>query len=53
MTDKEMEVLLALFQTNLAVVQVKDYLAQSVAGQVLVEKAIKNLDHILTKLEVK
>jgi len=53
MTDKELEELLTMFQTNLAIVQANDDLNHSTAGQELVEKAIKNLDGVLTKLEVK
>ena len=51
MTDKEMEVLLTRFQTNLAVVEANDDLRHSPNGQDLVEMAIKNLDAILTQLE--
>ena len=50
MTDKELEELLTRFQTNLAIVQANDDLNHSSAGQDLVEKAIENLDGILTKL---
>ena len=50
MTDKELEVLLTMFQTNLAIVQLDDTLSRSDKGQKLVEKAIKNLDSVLTKL---
>jgi len=53
MTDKELEELLTRFQTNLAVVKANDDLQHSSKGQDLVEKAIENLDSILTKLEVK
>ena len=53
MTDKEMEVLLTKFQTNLAVVGAYEALCPWDKGRALVEKAIKNLDDILTKFEVK
>ena len=53
MTDKELEELLTLFQTNLAVVQASEALIHFATGEGLVNKAIKNLDGILTKLEVK
>ena len=51
MTDKEMEVLLTRFQTNLAIVEANDDLQHSTKGQELVEMAITNLDAILTQLE--
>ena len=53
MKDKELEKLITMFQTNLAVVQANDSLGPFAAGKDLVQKAIKNLDSILTKLEVK
>ena len=53
MTDKEMKKLLTRFQTNLAVVQANDDLQHSSKGQDLVEKAVENLDSILTKLDGK
>ena len=53
MTDKELEVLLTRFQTNLAVVKANDDLQHSSKGQDLVEKAIKNLDGVLTELDGK
>ena len=51
MTDKELEELLTRFQTNLAVVKANNDLQHSSKGQDLVEKAIENLDGVLTKLE--
>ena len=53
MTDKELEELLTMFQTNLAIVQVSETLIHFAVGESLVDKAIKNLDSILTKLDVK
>ena len=53
MTDKEMEVLLTRFQTNMAVVEAYEVLCPWDKGRVLVEKAIKNLDGVLTKLDGK
>ena len=53
MTDKEMEVLLTKFRTNLTVVEAHEVLCPWDKGRELIEKAIKNLDDILTKFEVK
>ena len=53
MKDKSLEELLTRFQTNLAIVQAYEALCPWDKGRVLVEKAIKNLDDILTKFEVK
>ena len=53
MTDKELEELLTRFQTNMAVVQAYEALCPWDKGRELIEKAIKNLDDILTKLGVK
>ena len=53
MKDKELEELLTRFQTNMAVIEAHEALCPWDKGRVLVEKAIKNLDDILTKFEVK
>ena len=50
MTDKEKEELLMRFQANLAVVEAYEALCPWDKGRELIEKAIKNLDDILTKL---
>ena len=51
MTDKELEKVLTMFQTNLAVVQAGFDLRRSDKGQELVEKAIGNLSQIIDKLK--
>ena len=53
MTDKELEELLTRFKTNLTVVGAYEALCPWDKGRELIEKAIKNLDDILTKFEVK
>ena len=53
MTDKEMEVLLTKFQTNMAVVEAHEALCPWDKGRELIEKAINNLDGVLTELDGK